>query len=78
MLENNAFWVKVELKFVNESVEPTIEFPNVCVSSFANFEVLRVKGGHTFFFTPSVHESSGTSGEQVQENYYKCVRVFFS
>jgi hypothetical protein len=58
MLENKDFWVKVGLKFANESVEPIIEFPNVFVGSFANFEVLRVKGGHTFFFTPSVHERS--------------------
>jgi hypothetical protein len=57
VLENSALWVKVGLKFANESVEPIIEFPNVFVGSFANFEVLRIKGCHTFFFTPSLHES---------------------
>jgi hypothetical protein len=58
MLENNALWEKIGLKFSNESVEPIIEFPNIFVNSFANFEVLRIKGGHTFFFTPSLHEIS--------------------
>jgi hypothetical protein len=58
MLENGALWEKSGLKFANESVEPIIEFPNVFVSLITNLEVLRVKGGHTFFFTPSVLEIS--------------------
>ena len=58
MLENNTLLVKVGLKFANESVEPIIEFPNIFATSFANFEVLRVKGGHTFFFTPPILEST--------------------
>jgi hypothetical protein len=43
MLENSTFWEKIGLKFSNEGIEPIIEFPNVFVGSFANFEVLIIK-----------------------------------
>jgi hypothetical protein len=56
VLENSALWVKFRLKFANESVEPIIEFPNIFVGSFSNFEILRIKRGHTFFLTSSLHE----------------------
>jgi hypothetical protein len=58
MLEKNSLWEKIRLKFDNDSVEPIIEFPNIFVCFFANLEALRVKGVHTFFFTPPVLEIS--------------------
>jgi hypothetical protein len=56
VLENIALWVKFGLKFANESVDPIIEFPNIFITSFANFKVLRINRGHTFYLTPSLHE----------------------
>jgi hypothetical protein len=56
-LENNALGEEIGLKFVNESVEPIIEFPNVFVFLFASFEEWRVKGIHAFLFTPIVLKS---------------------
>jgi hypothetical protein len=55
MLENSDLWVKVGFNFSIESVEPIIEFHNVFVTSFENFEVLRINRVHTFYLTPSLH-----------------------
>jgi hypothetical protein len=45
VLENNTLLVKVGLKFAN-----------IFVTLLANFEILRINRGHTFYLTPSPHE----------------------
>jgi hypothetical protein len=44
MVENSTFRVKVWLELFKEKIEPIIEIPNALIGSFANFEVLGVKG----------------------------------
>jgi hypothetical protein len=73
MLENNALLVKVKLKFANESVEPIIEFPNIFVTLLANFEVLRINRGHTFYLNPSPHESLFQIFRCFEASTWECV-----